>query len=166
MPLHGSPMVRASALGRQNTSSACTGSRFIFEGAADGMHSARFEEARAQAHGRSARRDRKRRQHLMECSFAHAANNHHFMRARWRRLWRQQIQDYLIASIQNVRILLAHQKPKPSTAAAMLPPLTLVTSLNRPWHRSARPFCTPHFGLTNSPITDEQSIPDHLGNRP
>jgi len=56
---------------------------------------------------------------LIERSFADAANNHHFKRARWRRLWRQQIQDYLIAAIQNVRILLAHQNPKPSAAAAV-----------------------------------------------
>jgi hypothetical protein len=56
----------------------------------------------------------------MERSFADAANNHHFKRARWRRLWRQQIQDYLIAAIQNVRILLAHQNPKQSAAAAIL----------------------------------------------
>jgi len=55
----------------------------------------------------------------MERSFADAANNHHFKRARWRRLWRQQIQDYLIAAIQNVRILLANQNPKKSAAAAM-----------------------------------------------
>src|SRR5207244_54177 len=55
--------------------------------------------ARAQAHSFAARRNRKRRQHLMEASFADAANNHHFKRARWRRLWRQQIQDYLIAAI-------------------------------------------------------------------
>jgi transposase len=78
-----------------------------------------LDVARAQAHSRSARRDRKRRQHLMERSFADAANNHHFKRARWRRLWRQQIQDYLIASIQNVRILLAHHNPKRSAAAAL-----------------------------------------------
>jgi len=50
--------------------------------------------ARAQAHSVAARRNRKRRQHLMEASFADAANNHHFKRARWRRLWRQQIQDW------------------------------------------------------------------------
>lgn len=75
--------------------------------------------ARAQAHSAAARRNRKRRHHLMERSFADAANNHHFKRARWRRLWRQQIQDYLIAAIQNVRILLAHQNPKPSVAAAV-----------------------------------------------
>ena len=37
----------------------------------------------------------------MEGSFAHAANHHHFKRARWRRLWRQQIQDWLIAAVQN-----------------------------------------------------------------
>ena len=55
--------------------------------------------ARAQAHSRAAECDRRRRRHLMEASFADATNNHHFKRARWRRLWRQQIQDYLIASI-------------------------------------------------------------------
>jgi len=75
--------------------------------------------ARAQAHSRAARHDRKRRHHLMERSFADAANNHHFKQARWRRLWRQQIQDYLIAAIQNVRILLAHQNRKISAAAAV-----------------------------------------------
>ena len=76
--------------------------------------------AHAQAHSAAARRNRKRRQHLIERSFADAANNHHFKRARWRRLWRQQIQDYLIAAIQNVRILLAHQNPKNSAATAMI----------------------------------------------
>jgi len=78
--------------------------------------------ARAQAHSFAARRNRKRRQYLMEASFADAANNHHFKRARWRRLWRQQIQDYLIAAIQNMRILLAHQNPKRSAAAAVALP--------------------------------------------
>jgi hypothetical protein len=78
-----------------------------------------LDVAKAQAHSRAARRDRKRRQQLMEQSFANAANNHHFKRARWRRLWRQQIQDYLIAAIQNVRILLANQNPNKSAAAAL-----------------------------------------------
>ena len=81
--------------------------------------------ARAQAHSAAARRDRKRRHHLMERSFADATNNHHFKRARWRRLWRQQIQDYLIAAIQNVRILLAHKHPRQSTATEL--PLLGVT---------------------------------------
>jgi transposase len=77
--------------------------------------------ARAQAHSRAAWRNRKRRQHLMERSFADATNNHHFKRARWRRLWRQQIQDYLIAAIQNVRILLAQYNPKNCVAVALAP---------------------------------------------
>jgi hypothetical protein len=81
-----------------------------------------LDVARAQAHSRAAWRNRKRRQHLMERSFADAANNHHFKRARWRRLWRQQIQDYLIAAIQNVRILLADQTPKYSVAMAIMLP--------------------------------------------
>lgn len=53
-----------------------------------------------------ARRDRRRRQTLMEGSFAQAANEHGFKRSRWRRLWRQQIQDWLIAAVQNVKILM------------------------------------------------------------
>lgn len=47
-----------------------------------GLAFARLPEARA---------DRRRRRHLMEGSFAHAANRYHFKRSRWRRLWRQQI---------------------------------------------------------------------------
>ena len=84
--------------------------------------------ARAQAHSVAARRNRKRRQHLVEASFADAANNHHFKRARWRRLWRQQIQDYLIASIQNVRILLKHTNPRRGAAAAVIPLSSLLAS--------------------------------------
>src|SRR6266705_566809 len=80
---------------------------------------AALDLARVQARSPAAERDRRRRRHLMEASFADAANNHHFKRSRWRRLWRQQIQDYLIAAIQNVRILLKHNQPKRSTAAAL-----------------------------------------------
>lgn len=74
---------------------------------------------RAQAHSAAAKRDRQRRQYLAEGSFADAANNHGFKRARWRRLWRQQIQDYLIAAIQNVRILLSRVVLKPAASAAV-----------------------------------------------
>ena len=79
-----------------------------------------LDAARAQTHSAAARRSRRRRQQLMEQSFADASNNHHFKRARWRRLWRQQIQDYLIAAIQNVRILLSHQNRTRGAAAAAL----------------------------------------------
>jgi hypothetical protein len=64
------------------------------------------DSARAQANSAAAKRDRHRRQVLVEGSFADAANNHGFKRSRWRRLWRQQIQDWMIAAIQNVRILM------------------------------------------------------------
>jgi len=64
-----------------------------------------IERAWAQARTPQARRDRRRRRYLMEGSFAQAANLHHFKHARWRRLWRQQIQDWLIAACQNVKIL-------------------------------------------------------------
>lgn len=69
-------------------------------------HQELLDRAREQASGERARADRRRRQYLMEGSFADAANNHGFKRSRWRRLWRQQIQDWLIAAVQNWRILL------------------------------------------------------------
>lgn len=49
--------------------------------------------------------DRRRRRHLMEGSFAHAANRYHFKRSRWRRLWRQRVQDWIIAAVQNIALL-------------------------------------------------------------
>ena len=71
-------------------------------------HQELLDRARVQAHSPAADRDRRRRKHLAEGSFADAANNYHFKRSRWRRLWRQQIQDLLIATIQNVKILLKY----------------------------------------------------------
>jgi hypothetical protein len=44
----------------------------------------------------------------MERSFADAANCHGLKRSRWRGLWRQAIQDLLIATVQNLRKLLRH----------------------------------------------------------
>jgi transposase len=67
--------------------------------------------AREEACSARAIADRKRRRHLMEGSFADAANNHGFKRSRWRRLWRQRIQNSLIAACQNVRILLKRARP-------------------------------------------------------
>jgi hypothetical protein len=46
----------------------------------------------------------------VEGSFADATNNHGFKRARWRRLWRAQIQDWLIAGIQNIKTLLRSRR--------------------------------------------------------
>jgi transposase len=71
-----------------------------------------IQQARTESHSADARRDRRRRKHLMEGSFADAANNHGFKRARWRRLENQRIQDLLIASCQNVRIFLSTERPR------------------------------------------------------
>ncbi len=66
---------------------------------------------------RMAKRDIKKRQHLMERSFAHSTR-YGFKRARWRRPWRVQIQEYLTAAIQNIKILIRSFKDQ-SKAAAM-----------------------------------------------
>ena len=67
-----------------------------------------------QAQSPAAKRDIKSRQHLMERSFARGSR-YGLKRARWRRLWRVQIQEYLTASIQNLMVLLRHIK-EPSPA--------------------------------------------------
>jgi transposase len=69
-----------------------------------------LDKARKQAHSPQARCDRRRRQWFQERNFAEAAVHHGFKRARWRGLWRQSIQDYLIASIQNWRIIARKQQ--------------------------------------------------------
>ena len=64
------------------------------------------------------KKDIKTRQHLMERSFARA-KRYGYKRARWRRLWRVQIQEYLTASIQNMMVLLANIK-EPAAAGAKI----------------------------------------------
>jgi len=72
------------------------------------------DKGRIQAKSKAAKRDRGRRRFLGEGSFGQAATNHHFKRSRWRRLWRQKIQDDLIASIQKIKILIKYAQPKPA----------------------------------------------------
>lgn len=73
---------------------------------------------RLQAQSRSSKRDIQIRQHFMERSFAYGTR-FGLKRARWRGLWRVQIQDYLIASVQNIQLLIAHAWPKPRAALTM-----------------------------------------------
>jgi transposase len=54
-----------------------------------------------------AKQDIKMRQHLMERSYARGTLQG-FDRARWRGLWRVQIQEYLISAIQNIQVLLKY----------------------------------------------------------
>jgi hypothetical protein len=72
-----------------------------------------LDRARRQA---QAKLDRKRRQHLIERSFADAANLHGFKRARWRGLIKQSIQDLLIATVQNLRKLIGAIQNAPEGA--------------------------------------------------
>jgi transposase len=115
-----------------------------------------LQAARAESKSREARRDRRRRRYLMEGSFADAANNHHFKRARWRGLAKQQIQDLLIAAIQNVRILLQHTRRSTQGIHAGIKVglgslSSLVSSLYglltcRAWRFRPRRACFGHFG--------------------
>jgi hypothetical protein len=78
----------------------------------------------AQSASAEAKRDRRRRMTLIEGSFGQASQNHHFKRARWRRLWRQCIQDHLIAAVQNVKKIITHgPKSTGSTALSPVPSL-------------------------------------------
>jgi len=59
-----------------------------------------------------------RRRYKAEGSYADAANNHGFKRARWRGLIRMQMQNLMIAAIQNLRKLLRSRPEMPPSATA------------------------------------------------
>ncbi len=66
------------------------------------------------ANSPEAKKDIRTRQHLMERSFAQATR-YGYQRARWRRLWCVEIQEYLTAAIQNIKILVKDIKaPAPA----------------------------------------------------
>jgi transposase len=62
---------------------------------------------------RPAKMDLKERKHLSERSFARSTR-YGFKRARWRSLGRMEIQDFLIAALQNIMVLIAQPKRKMS----------------------------------------------------
>jgi len=78
-----------------------------------------LDQLRAHARSAAARRDIRIRQHFMEGSFAQATR-FGLKRARWRGQWRVQIQDYLIAIVQNIELLIANARPKPRIALALV----------------------------------------------
>jgi hypothetical protein len=71
------------------------------------------------AKSKSAKRDIKRRQDLSERSFARS-KRYGYKRARWRRLWRMKIQDFLIAAIQNIIVLVSQPKHRMSKSNAQI----------------------------------------------
>ena len=71
-----------------------------------------LDRMREASRSAKAKRDIKTRQHLMERSFARGTP-YGYDRARWRGLWRVQIQEYLISAIQNIQVLLKYgDQPK------------------------------------------------------
>src|SRR2546430_3523541 len=78
-----------------------------------------LDNLRVQAQSPPSRRDIQVRRHFMERSFAYGTR-FGLKRARWRGLWRVQIQDYLVAIVQNIQLLITHAWPKPRAALAPL----------------------------------------------
>lgn len=66
-----------------------------------------LDRMRNAAQSQASKNDIHTRQHLMERSFARATR-YGFKRARWRRLWRVRIQEYLTSAIQNIMTLLSY----------------------------------------------------------
>ena len=56
----------------------------------------------------------------MERSFARATR-YGFDRARWRGLWRVQIQEYLVSTIQNIQVLLRYGRDQTKHPAVAVP---------------------------------------------
>ena len=78
-----------------------------------------LDSMRALAGSAESKRDIATRHHLMERSFARA-KRFGYKRARWRRLWRVQIQEYITAAIQNIDILVRYGRDtRKATAVAM-----------------------------------------------
>ena len=78
-----------------------------------------LDRMREASHSAKARRNIKTRQHLMERSFARGTR-YGFDRARWRGLWRVQIQEYLISAVQNIQVLLRYGSYLKRSPSAMM----------------------------------------------
>ena len=79
-----------------------------------------LDKMRNAAQSQISKKDIHTRQHLMERSFARATR-YGFKRARWRRLWRVRIQEYLTSAIQNIMTLMSYGKERGMTKAFTLP---------------------------------------------
>ena len=92
-----------------------------------------------QANSKQSKKDIKTRQHLMERSFAHS-ERYGFKRARWRRLWRVQIQEYLTATIQNIKTLVKENNKPHSVVEVKVVPKRSIRSLRQVCHRPSALF--------------------------
>jgi len=78
-----------------------------------------LDRMRQASRSAKAKRDIKRRQHLMERSYARGTR-YGFDRARWRGLWRVQIQEYLISAVQNIEVSLRYGSYLKRSPSAMM----------------------------------------------
>ena len=76
-----------------------------------------LDRALQEARSSTAARDIRDRKHISECSFARSTR-YGYKRSRWRRLWRVRIQDFLIAAIQNIMVLITVSRDKLSKSNA------------------------------------------------
>jgi len=72
-----------------------------------------LDKKRAEGRSQAGRRDIRTRQHLMERSFARG-KRFGYDRARWRGLWRVQIQELLTCAVQNIQVLITRTGPRPA----------------------------------------------------
>jgi IS5 family transposase len=79
-----------------------------------------LDKMRNAAQSQTSRKDIHTRQYLMERSFARATR-YGFKQARWRRLWRVRIQEYLTSTIQNIMTLLSYGKERGIAKGFTLP---------------------------------------------
>jgi len=73
-----------------------------------------LEKMRQACNTPKSKRDIKKRQHLMERSFARGKRLG-IKRSRWRRLWRMEIQEYLTSTVQNIQVLMSRITPQKSS---------------------------------------------------
>lgn len=100
-----------------------------------------------QTKSKSAKRDIKHRQSLSERSFAWSTR-YGYQRARWRREWRMEIQDFLIAAIQNITVLI--KQPRNRISKSNVEHIDLDTYLQRERYNSLlRSFITMILGRFN-----------------
>jgi transposase len=101
-----------------------------------------------QSQSLEAHQDIKTRQHLSERSFARSTR-YGYKRARWRGLWRVRIQDFLVAAIQNIIVLITHAIGNLSKSKS---PLTRTTGLFSAFVKKACLRLNDYWFLFNSMI--------------
>lgn len=101
----------------------------------------------AQSGTRQAKGDINKRQHLMERSFAYSTR-YGYQRARWRRLWRLRIQEYLTSALHNIMVIVRNIKEQDGMVQAKLskpkPNRLLLEGIwlrVKPWFNQLSTFC-------------------------